>query len=312
MKLTTTNVVILAVIGWIGYQTVNGQPIVPALPDLSPSGGDPTPAPAVDSFPLGRGSRGKYVRALQKHLGIKVDGVFGQQTENALSARHGKPTVDSLAELTGWLGNAQVATAPTSPTAAPVSRPAASTASSAYGTFPLKLNSRGQYVRNLQQWLGLKIDGIFGAGTLSALKKRTGQSQIDSLEQLNYLLGNAGAPAAGAPAATKPAATTVKPNWAELDRVFRAFWTPLPGSPNVVRLNLIADRDTLHTVLDGKTDAQLQAFIVQYNSAYKNWKGVNNTRKLPTLAGDFSQLTIVGGSSVALLRDRIARLSIKR
>lgn len=304
MKLTLANGILLAAIGWIGYQTATGKPIVPDLapvPDDSPA----TPA-AGTSFPLARGSRGAHVRALQKHLGIPVDGVFGVQTENALRARHGKSSVASQAELNAWLGAAGATAAATKPAAV---KPAASqpvTKTDPYGSFPLKLGRKGQYVRNLQQWLGLKIDGQFGAGTQAALKAKTGQVQVDSLEQLNYLLTGKSA------AATPAAPATVPPNWAELDRIFRAFWTVQPKFTNVVALRTFADKDALLAVLKPKTDAQLRAFIVQYNSSYKAWKGVNASRPTPTLAGDFSQLTIIGGSSLATLRDRVARLSIAR
>lgn len=317
MKLTAINALILLGIAYVGYQTVNGQPVVPPNLDLNPFDNDTPPTPATGTtFPLGRGSRGQYVRNLQQHLGVKIDGVFGVQTEQALLARHGKATVDSLDELGSWVGAASktaavtaVATGAAKPVTVATPAKAAAKADP-YGTFPLKRGSKGQYVRNLQKALGLKIDGIFGIGTETALFKRTGQKVVGSLEKLNNLTGVATAPVATAPATPKP--TAVKPNWPELDNVFRAFWTPVDGSPGVARLRLVADKDAIQSVLSPKDDAQLKAFIVQYNSSYKAWKGVNQSRKMPTLAGDFSQLTIVGGSALATLRDRVVRLSIKR
>lgn len=46
------------------------------------------------------------------------------------------------------------------------------------GSFPLKVGSRGNYVKALQILLNQKVDGIFGANTQAALQKSLGISQI--------------------------------------------------------------------------------------------------------------------------------------
>jgi hypothetical protein len=44
----------------------------------------PTPTPSVSGFPLRKGSRGEYVKSVQKKLGIVADGIFGSQTDTAV------------------------------------------------------------------------------------------------------------------------------------------------------------------------------------------------------------------------------------
>ena len=61
-------------------------------------------------------------------------------------------------------------------------------------TFPLKLGSKGSQVVDLQKALNILIvggdklatDGIFGAKTLSALKKYTGKTSVTEAEYLQY------------------------------------------------------------------------------------------------------------------------------
>ena len=55
-------------------------------------------------------------------------------------------------------------------------------------TFPLKVGSNNAYVRQLQDALGVFIDGKFGgAQTLPALKDQTGYSQVDSYDMLQFI-----------------------------------------------------------------------------------------------------------------------------
>jgi len=41
-------------------------------------------------------------------------------------------------------------------------------------SFPLSIGSKGQNVKNLQNYLGIDDDGYFGYGTLDTWKKKTG------------------------------------------------------------------------------------------------------------------------------------------
>ena len=52
-------------------------------------------------------------------------------------------------------------------------------------TFPLKVGSNNVYVKQLQDALGVSIDGIFGKDTLAALNDQTGLSKIDTFDMLN-------------------------------------------------------------------------------------------------------------------------------
>jgi len=64
----------------------------------------------TDKFPMGKGARGNNVKLLQQALGGKqilpnsykrgiADGMFGQETENALLSQTGKIVVNSMSEI---------------------------------------------------------------------------------------------------------------------------------------------------------------------------------------------------------------------
>lgn len=81
---------------------------LPGTDNAGASKGDPIgPGGAVPAskalFPLGRGSKGKEVSALQKALGIKIDGDFGKKTEDALFKKFGfkEVSANGWAEITG-------------------------------------------------------------------------------------------------------------------------------------------------------------------------------------------------------------------
>lgn len=56
--------------------------------------------------------------------------------------------------------------------------------------FPLKNGSKNTYVKELQDALGVAIDGIFGKKTLAALKEQTGKTQISSYDELEQTISN--------------------------------------------------------------------------------------------------------------------------
>ena len=72
-----------------------------------------------------------------------------------------------------------------SPAKAPDLKNAASSGTVDNSQFPLKKGSKNDYVKSLQDELGVSIDGIFGKDTLAALKEQTGKTQIDNIDDLN-------------------------------------------------------------------------------------------------------------------------------
>lgn len=179
--------------------------------------------------------------------------------------------------------------------------------------WPMEKGSRGENVKILQRHLGVGADGVFGAQTESALLQRHGVSKIYSADGFQRVLSNQiKVPIIPAsPTLPTTPTTPAKPNWVELDPVFRAFYDQVSMGAGRMgfRLKLIADKATLERVLGAKSDSALKVFIQQYNRAYAKATILNKQRVPAGLAFDFSQLTIVGGSSLAILRDRIKRLS---
>ena len=156
-------------------------------------------AAALEAATLHNGSRGEAVRALQQalidlgYLKGKADGIFGNQTENAVRAFQAakKLTADGLAgkktqALLFASSSAVSQPAVSEPAVQPAaSEPAAPQSSSSvsvsdgnlfsgnYGT--LRLKDKGARVKALQQalirlnYLSGKADGIFGKKTLDAV-----------------------------------------------------------------------------------------------------------------------------------------------
>jgi len=54
--------------------------------------------------------------------------------------------------------------------------------------FPLKVGSKNDYVKQLQDELGVTIDGIFGKDTLAALQEQVGKSEIKSYDELQAVI----------------------------------------------------------------------------------------------------------------------------
>ena len=115
----------------------------------------PAPAQAAGK-PLKKGSKGKWVRVLQRRLGVHADGIFGKGTKRAVKRfqrRHGL-TADGIVGPATWAALKR----------AGHSRRTSSRRSSGGAT------KRGR-VRLLQRRLGIAVDGIFGPGTQRAVKR---------------------------------------------------------------------------------------------------------------------------------------------
>ena len=155
-------------------------------------------AMALDASTLRNGSRGETVRAVQQalinlgYLKGKADGIYGNQTENAVRAfqKAKNLTVDGLAGkktqalLLGASSSAGSESSAPAAAAAPAQSGTSSSSSSTsvsggslfngnYAT--LRLNDRNDRVKILQQalirlnYLSGKADGIFGRKTLDAV-----------------------------------------------------------------------------------------------------------------------------------------------
>jgi peptidoglycan hydrolase-like protein with peptidoglycan-binding domain len=97
---------------------------------------------------LAIGSKGEDVKVLQEQLGIKPDGDFGPKTQQALEQSTGQTSISTDE----------------------IQTPAQT----------LAIGSKGEDVKELQEQLGIKPDGIFGAKTQQALEKATGKRKIST------------------------------------------------------------------------------------------------------------------------------------
>ncbi len=130
----------------------------------------PHPLAAYAKTTIRKGATGAAVSALQKALGLKVDGVFGLSTENAVKAfqtRRNLPA-NGVVGPTTW-------TALMKPVAPPTpSSPGTTSATTPYTALKstvLKVGSQGNAVKTLQRALGgLAVDGAYGARTAAAVK----------------------------------------------------------------------------------------------------------------------------------------------
>jgi len=111
-KLIIGGVLLLVAIGgYMGFRYIKERQQAKAN---EKSGSRDEIAPVLESFPLAKGKRGDNVTKLQKWLNInlkvkkqpeiKVDGIFGTETETALKAITGKTTMDKT-----YFDNAKIA-----------------------------------------------------------------------------------------------------------------------------------------------------------------------------------------------------------
>ena len=54
--------------------------------------------------------------------------------------------------------------------------------------FPIKMGSKGSYVKSIQSAIGVTADGIFGSQTEAALVAKTGKNSVDNLDEYNALV----------------------------------------------------------------------------------------------------------------------------
>jgi len=112
---------------------------------------------------LAIGSKGGYVKRLQRALRVTADGYFGPRTRAALVAaqRARRLPPNGVADVRTWRAldrrPARAAAPQARPTPPPAARP------------QLRLGSRGAWVARLQRSLRVPVDGLFGVSTRSAV-----------------------------------------------------------------------------------------------------------------------------------------------
>ena len=155
------------------------------LPTVPPPEPPPEPGPVFPGTALRVGSRGEDVRIMQTYLNalssvypsiprITADGIFGTQTENAVRAfqRQFGLNPDGIIGVITW--NAIVAQYNRLPVSPPPTGPA-------YPGTPLRVGSRGENVRIMQEYLNalsavfpsiprITADGVFGPLTENAVR----------------------------------------------------------------------------------------------------------------------------------------------
>lgn len=148
----------------------------------SSSGSSSTTSKPYPGTSLKRGSKGENVKAIQRILGVDVDGSFGAKTEAAVKAyqkKHGLQ-VDGRVGPETWAHMFG-----TSKSTSTSSKPKVSAISST-----LKRGAKGSNVKTLQKALNeilgtnLAVDGSFGAATLAAVlqfQRKYGLSQDGSV-----------------------------------------------------------------------------------------------------------------------------------
>ena len=149
----------------------------------------------TDAMSLGDADRGEDVAYLQKFLGITVDGIFGPKTHAAVVAfqrKHKNIIADGVVGPITWeLVNIDKKPVKATPAKkpAPAKKPVAQRATPKVSMRKpalsgwLKVGSRGEDVKYIQQYLGIQADGIFGPQTNKAVKafQKTQKLKVDGI-----------------------------------------------------------------------------------------------------------------------------------
>ena len=182
---------IVAGAGYLGYKAYENKllptqvapdplPPTPAAKKTRPASTTKSTVP-LSQFPLKRGSRGDYVRTLQKNLGVTADGIFGPATEAALTQRYGKTQILTLAEL-----NTLISTSTSLPTTSrKVSVPARQT------DFQKTLIAQQQAIFNAV-WEALNLRGKVEYGVRTSIDNAIIAATLGSMSDA-YLKGFASA-----------------------------------------------------------------------------------------------------------------------
>src|ERR1700739_1357092 len=148
--------------------------------------GTPTPTTTKHEILLSRGSEGRQVKLLQKALHVKVDGIFGPETEGAVVMFQkrqgleadgivGPRTKAALSRVTAKSGFATTAFAveATDAVVSSKTKPAsdADTVDATISSATTSVASKENPVKVLQETLHVGVGGIFGPETLAAVKR---------------------------------------------------------------------------------------------------------------------------------------------
>lgn len=130
----------------------------------------PTPAAAATTFPLKMGSKGKAVQLVQVILKLTPDGVWGNQTQQALQARLGITQLSATDYINLVL------------------KPAFNSS-----LLPITYSSNNDYVKAVQIVLGVSpSNGNWGNLTNEAVQKATGLTKMDAMQWAKFIASQTG------------------------------------------------------------------------------------------------------------------------
>jgi len=152
-------------------------PVTAWAPAPAYAGFNPTPCAPPPPLVLGRypgsyvqvGSNGSDVAAVQRAVGVAVDGRYGPLTRAAVVAfqqvRHLEVDGQVGPVTWGFLGGSAASVAPPPPAAVPAPAPPRGGALGGYPGAYVQIGSAGPAVAAVQRALGLPADGVFGPFT---------------------------------------------------------------------------------------------------------------------------------------------------